>query len=205
MEISIPEVVILRLPLYLRALNLCSDEGLEIVSSRELGVKLQLTPAQIRKDLSYFGKFGKQGKGYNVKRLAGELRRILKLDREWAMALVGVGRLGRAILNYGHFSTEGFSIIAAFDTDPAQVGKKVSGLTVQNISELRPTLADRGISIGIVAVPPGEAQNMINLLVACGIQAVLNYAPIVARVPKGVRLRDIDPVTALRSVTYYLR
>lgn len=202
---AVPEVVILRLPLYMRALSRLVEEKVEVVSSQELGNRLQLTPAQIRKDLSYFGRFGKQGKGYNVRRLLVELKRILQLDREWSMALMGVGRLGRAILNYGGFSPQGFKIIAAFDTDPAQVGKKAGNLTVQDISELGTTIASRGISIGIVAVPPAQAQKIINILAENGIRAILNYVPVALRVPKDVRMREIDPVIALQSMTFYLK
>ena len=115
----IPEVVILRLPLYVR------DEGIDVVSSRELGERLSVTPAQIRKDLSYFGRFGKQGRGYNVSYLVGELRRVLGLDRDWNAAVVGVGRLGRAIISYPGFSPEGFKVVAAFDADPTQVGRQL--------------------------------------------------------------------------------
>jgi len=120
---QIPQVVILRLPSYYRVLALLEEENTEIVSSKELGARLQMTPAQIRKDLSYFGKFGKQGKGYNVSQLLGELRQILGLDREWSVALIGVGRLGRALLDYGELTPRGFKIVAAFDIDPQQIGK----------------------------------------------------------------------------------
>src|SRR3989304_5809883 len=115
MASQIPEVVILRLPLYARTLAALRDAGEEVISSHELGGKLHITPAQIRKDLSYFGKFGKQGRGYNIKRLLEELQQILGLNREWSMALVGVGRLGRAIIGYGGFAPQGFRVVAAFD------------------------------------------------------------------------------------------
>lgn len=121
------------------------------------------------------------------------------------MALIGVGRLGRAILNYRGFSPQGFKIVAAFDTDPAQVEKKVGNLVVQDISELGETIAAKGISIGIVAVPPAQAQKIIDLLAAHGIRAILDYAPVATRVPKDVRLREVDPVVALQSMTYYLK
>ena len=132
----IPEVVIQRLPIYLRALAQFEYQKTEVVSSQELGERLHLTAVQIRKDLSYFGRFGKQGHGYNVKRLLQELRKILGLGREWPMALVGVGHLGRAIMGYAGFSPDGFQVVAAFDTDPAQIGKKVGSLVVQNMSQL---------------------------------------------------------------------
>ncbi|HEX78475.1 MAG TPA: redox-sensing transcriptional repressor Rex [Dehalococcoidia bacterium] len=201
----IPEVVILRLPLYLRTLSRLAEKNIEVVSSRELGNHLQFTPAQIRKDLSYFGRFGKQGRGYDVKHLLAELKGILGLDRSWPMALIGVGQLGRAILSYRGFATEGFQIVAAFDSDPAKIGKRYGKLTIQDVAELNKTVAEQGIAIAIVAVPPSQAQQVINTLVASGVKAILNYVPITARLPKGVWLRDVDPTLALQTLTYHLK
>lgn len=202
---QIPQVVILRLPSYYRVLALLEEENTETVSSKELGARLQMTPAQIRKDLSYFGKFGKQGKGYNVSQLLGELRQILGLDREWSVALIGVGRLGRALLDYGELTPRGFKIVAAFDIDPQQIGKKVGGVAIQDIAELTNTVKNRGINIGIVTAPPSQAQQAIDCLVECGIKAILNYAPVAAQVPKDVQLREIDPVLTLQTMTYHLK
>lgn len=203
--LEVPGVVIQRLPLYLRVVRILEGKGIEVVNSQELGDRLQLTPAQIRKDLSYFGRFGKQGRGYNVKRLTGELRRILGLEGPWNMVLVGVGRLGRAIIGYGGFVPQGFKIIAAFDADPAQVGKKAGNLTVQGMQELAEVVRREHIQIGIVAVPSNQAQAAFDSLVKVGVKAILNYAPMAGRVPAGVQLRDIDPVLALQSMTYYLK
>ncbi len=205
MESQIPEVVIDRLPLYARALALLEKENIEIVSSQELGAMVQMTPAQIRKDLSYFGRFGKQGRGYNVQTLRGELLQILGLDRQWSMALVGVGRLGRALISYGGFVPQGFRIVAAFDTDPRQIGRKVGELVVQDVSKLSSTIKERGINIVIVAVPPPHVQKVTDELVGYGVKAILNYAPAAARVPSGVKVREIDPVLALQSMTFYLK
>lgn len=204
MAAPIPEVVILRLPLYYRILTLLQEET-EIVSSQELGARLQITPAQIRKDLSYFGKFGIQGKGYNVNQLLGELRHILGLDRQWSVVLVGVGRLGRAILDYSVLEPQGFHITAAFDTNSQQIGKKVGQLAVQDIAALSDTVKNQGINIGIVAVPPSEAPEVINRLVSCGIKAILNYAPVAPAIPSDVRVYNIDPVVALQTLTCHLR
>ncbi len=204
MAAPIPEVVILRLPLYFRVLTLLQDET-EIVSSQELGARLQITPAQIRKDLSYFGKFGIQGKGYNVNQLLGELRQILGLDRKWSVVLVGVGRLGRAILDYSTLGPHGFHITAAFDTDPRQIGKKVGQLIVQDIAVLSDAVKNQDLNIGIVAVPPSEAQEVIDCLVSCGIKAILNYAPAAPAVRSDVRIYNIDPVVALQTLTYHLK
>ena len=202
---EIPPVVIDRLPLYARALASLEAQGREVVSSQELGQQLNVTPAQIRKDLSYFGRFGKQGRGYNVRKLLEELRRILGLNRQWRMALVGTGRLGRAILGYEGFGPQGFRIVEAFDTDPSMIGKEMAGLTVQNTADLERVLASSPVDIGIVAVPAETAQDVINRLVKCGVQAILNYAPIAAQVPGGVQIKRIDPVLSLQGMTYYLK
>lgn len=205
MPIEIPAVVIDRLPVYARALTDLESRGRDVVSSQELGEVLGVTPAQIRKDLSYFGRFGKQGRGYNVQRLAQELRQILGLDRQWSMILVGVGHLGQAILTYDGFHPQGFIIIDAFDSDPAIVGKQVGGVTVHNTSGLKEYLKQRQIDIGIVAVPAEFAASIINILVQGGIRAILNYAPTSVNVPETVEVKNIDPVLALQSMTFYLK
>lgn len=205
MALEIPEVVIDRLPIYGRALELLERQGREVVNSQELGERLGVTPAQIRKDLSYFGRFGKQGRGYNVKRLLEELRQILGLTREWSMVLVGVGQLGRAIVGYGGFIPQGFRIVAAFDADPKIVGTTVGDLTVKHTDALPQALRERKADIGIVAVPGANAQNVIDTLVANGVTAILNYAPIAPHVPPNVRIKDIDPVLALQSMTFYIK
>ncbi len=202
---DVPEVVVLRLPQYVRALGDLLRRKVLVVSSQQLGAQLQMTPAQIRKDLSYFGRFGKQGRGYPVKYLLGELRRVLGLERKWNTCLVGVGRLGRAVINYPGFTPEGFNIVAAFDTAPGEVGTAIGSLVVQPIEELEPTIRDRDIRIGIVAVPAPHAQEVIDQLVGYGIKAVLNYAPLGPQVPDGVRIRNVDPILALQSMTYYLK
>ena len=202
---EIPPVVIDRLPLYTRALSALEAESREVVSSQELGTRLGVTPAQIRKDLSYFGRFGKQGRGYNVRKLLDELQRILGLDRQWRMALVGVGKLGRAILGYEGFAPQGFRIVEAFDTDATRVGERFNSLTVKNADDLESVLSANPVDVGIVAVPAEIAQNVINTLVKCGVRAILNYAPIAAQVPRGVHLKRIEPVLALQSMTYYLK
>ena len=205
MASQIPEVVIFRLPVYLYILNLLDEEKVEVVSSQEVGARLQMTPAQIRKDLSYFGKFGKQGKGYNVKLLLSELRQIMGLDREWNMALIGVGRMGKAILDYSRITLRGFNYVAAFDIDPNMIGKKAGGLTIQDISELAETVKSRNIEICVLAVPPSQVQQAVDRLVECGIKAILNYAPVATKAPKDVRIRKVDPQLALQTMAYHLQ
>jgi redox-sensing transcriptional repressor len=201
---GVPDVVVLRLPLYVRALSQLLDAGSEVVSSQELGGLLQVTPAQIRKDLSYFGRFGKQGRGYNVRFLRDELKQILGLDRKWHACLVGIGNLGQAIVNYPGFAPEGFDIVAAFDSDPAMVGTLVHGLTVQPMEELEDRVQGGEISVGVVAVPARQAQAVIDKLVAAGVHGILNYAPVAPVVPMSVVIRNIDPVLSLQSMTFYL-
>jgi redox-sensing transcriptional repressor len=197
--------VIDRLPLYARALASLETHGREVVSSQELGSLLNVTPAQIRKDLSYFGRFGKQGRGYNVQKLLDELRRILGLNRQWKMALVGSGRLGRAILGYEGFTPQGFRIVEAFDSDPRMIGKPLNDLMVRDTADLETVLGEIRVDVGIVAVPAETAQDVIDALVRCGVRAILNYAPIAAHVPRGVQIKRIDPVLALQGMTYYLK
>jgi redox-sensing transcriptional repressor len=203
--LGVPEVVIDRLPVYARMLAILESQGRQVVSSQELGDELGVTPAQIRKDLSYFGRFGKQGRGYNVQRLVGELRRILGLDQGWTMVLVGVGNLGRAILSYRGFTPEGFKIVAAFDTHSDTVGRTVGGIRVYNVKNLPQFLENNPADIGIVAVSAAAAQEVADILVSCGIKGILNYAPVALRVPDGTQLKDIEPVLALQSMTYYLK
>ena len=205
MPIEIPAVVIDRLPIYARALTFLEDQGRDVVSSQELGTILGVTPAQIRKDLSYFGRFGKQGRGYNVRRLMQELRQILGLDRQWSMILVGVGHLGQAILTYDGFQPQGFIIVDAFDVDEGVVGTQVGGINVRPISELGEYLKRRHVDIGIVAVPARVAAPIIAELIAGGVRSILNYAPTAVPVPERVQIKNIDPVLALQSMTFYLK
>lgn len=205
MPIEIPDVVIDRLPMYARALAVLESSGREVVSSQELGSQLGVTPAQIRKDLSYFGRFGKQGRGYNVRRLREELHQILGLDRKWTMVVVGVGQLGRAVLSYAGFAPQGFNIVEAFDVDPSVIGQGIDHLVIKPVEQIREALAGRPVDIGIVATPAASAQSVIDALVECGVKAILNYAPIAAHVPPHVHVKDIDPVLSLQSMTFYLK
>ena len=201
---DVPEVVVARLPQYVRILTRLLQEGAEVVSSQQLGEKLQVTPAQIRKDLSYFGRFGKQGRGYSVYHLLERLKLILGINSFWNVAVVGVGRLGRAILSYPGFTPDGFNIVAAFDANPDVVGETIAGLTVKALDQMDDEVGSKKISIAIVAVPTEHTQGVVDRLVACGVRGVLNYAPISPQVRDGVRVRNIDPVLSLQSMTYYL-
>jgi len=203
--LGVPEVVIDRLPVYARTLAELNRKGRQVVSSQELGEELGVTPAQIRKDLSYFGRFGKQGRGYSVQRLTNELRRILGLDQAWTMVLVGVGNLGRAVLSYKGFTAEGFRIVAAFDAHTETVGRTVGGIRVYNVKNLASFLTSNPADIGIIAVSASGAQEVADLLVGSGVKGILNYAPVALRVPVGTQVKNIEPVLALQSMTYYLK
>ena len=201
---AVPDVVVRRLTQYYYALRHCRERGLEIVSSQLLGEMLNVTAAQIRKDLSFFGGFGKQGIGYNVETLLEHVQRILGLKKEWPVALVGLGNLGRALLHYQGFAQEGFKIVALFDSDPRKFGTTVGGLTIRGDRDILTDLASLDVRIAILALPPDKAQDVAEMLLQAGVRALLNYAPITLKVPDGVWVRQMDPLVALQSMTYYL-
>lgn len=205
MTLEIPEVVVNRLPVYARALAELAADGESVVSSQALGERLDVTPAQIRKDLSYFGRFGKQGRGYNVHGLLAKLQEILGLDRQWRVCVVGVGRLGQAIAEYGGFEPQGFQIVAAFDSDVQKVGTRLGKTTVRHTDDLDGFLRQNHVDIGVVAVPAHAAQQVTDRLVNGGIRAILNYAPMTPHVPQDVTIRHIDPVLAMQSMTFYIK
>jgi len=199
-----PDVVIRRLPLYARSLRYLLQEGITSVSSQELGDRINVTAAQIRKDLSYFGEFGKQGIGYDVEKLLDQIERILGLNQEWPVALIGIGHLGEAIARYEGFRRQGIRIVALFDSDPAKIGVEVNGLPIMDDAQIPTTMRDQGIRLAILAVPASRAQEVADMLVAAGVRAILNYAPVIIQVPENVWVRHIDPVATLHSMTYYL-
>lgn len=202
---SIPDIVIGRLPLYLRALTRLQQEGREVTSSHELGRKLGISSAQIRKDLSHFGGFGKQGTGYQIEYLVNKLRSVMQVNQEWPVAVVGAGNLGSAISHYRGFADRGFRISWVFDSDPAKIGTQLGHLTVQPISEMLSTLKANNVKIAMIAVPAEHAQSVANMLVEAGVQAILNYAPININVPDHVMVQYIDPVVHLQHMTFYLK
>lgn len=205
-EFEIPDVVIRRLPIYARTLDELSRSGVGSISSTELAARIGVTAAQIRRDLSYFGKFGKQGKGYDVGYLTAEIRRILNLTRQWEVALVGFGHLGQAIARYRGFRESNFQIAAIFDDAPEKAGQPVGpeGLEVLPDDRITEVVRARGIKIGIIAVPSPAAQKTAEMLIAGDVTAILNYAPVVLQAPDHVCVRDIDPISVLQSMTYYL-
>jgi redox-sensing transcriptional repressor len=204
-ENEIPDVVIRRLPIYVRTLQILIDQtGSESVSSDQLAEAIGVSGAQIRRDLSYFGRFGKQGKGYDARRLVEEINRILRLDQTWEVALVGFGNLGRAIAQYGGFVPSTFRITCIFDRNEERVGQTVDGIVVESDARIAESIRELGVKIGIIAVPQTSAQVVADALVEGGIEAILNYAPCHLRTPESVTVRDVDPVGAMQSMTYYL-
>jgi len=201
---SVPNIVVGRLPLYLRTLQLMFQEGRRVTSSQELGERLGISAAQIRKDLSQFGEFGKQGTGYNIDFLTNQLRNILHVIKVWDVAVVGIGDVGHALARYQGFSNRGFRIVLLFDNKPQKIGTNVGEFIIQDLSTLVTQIRSMGVQIAMLSVPVDQAQIVTNLLVEAGVKSILNYAPINISVPSGVRVQYIDPVLHLQRMTYYL-
>lgn len=204
-EKIVPNIVVGRLPLYLRTLQLMNQEGRRVTSSQELGERLGISAAQIRKDLSQFGEFGKQGTGYNIDYLTDQLRQILHVNKVWDVAVVGIGDVGHALARYQGFANRGFRVVLLFDNDPQKVGTNVGGFIVQDLSTMVTKIHDAHVQISMLSVPVEQAQLVANLLVQAGVKSILNYAPINISVPHGVRVQYIDPVLHLQRMTYYLQ
>ncbi|MCA0754374.1 redox-sensing transcriptional repressor Rex [Paenibacillus sp. N4] len=201
---KISEAVVRRLPIYLQVLNELHTRDVQTVSSQELGVKLDLNPAQIRKDLAYFGDFGRKGVGYDVFYLIEKIRQILKVDQTIKVALVGAGNLGHALCNYNKYSKDNMKITAVFDVHPGKIGSDINNLKVLPMSELATVVAEQKIRIGIITVPAPEAQNVANQFVEAGVEGILNFAPAILRVPESVRIHNADFTKELLSLAYYL-
>jgi len=202
---QVPDIVVGRLPIYLRALTFLKADNREITSSQELGDRLGISSAQIRKDLSHFGEFGKQGTGYEIRYLEDNLREILHVDRMWDVVLVGAGDLGNALASYKGFADRGFRVAAVFDAAPEKVGQKLpGGLEIEDVNTLETRVREAGWKIGIIAVPADAAQKVASTLINAGVIALLNYAPISLIAPSTVRVEQIDPTVHLQHLTYYL-
>ena len=203
-EKVIPDIVVGRLPIYLRALQRMLEENRKVTSSQELGERLGISAAQIRKDLSQFGEFGKQGTGYSIEFLAEQINKILKVDRVWDIAVIGAGDIGSAVARYQGFANRGLRVAMVFDSDPAKVGTQVGSFTVQDNQNLEKVIRDAGIQVAMIATPSQSAQAVAEQLISAGVKAILNYAPINLTVPDEVRVQYIDPVIHLQRMTYYL-
>ena len=201
---QIPDIVIGRLPVYLRALLQMNQENRQVTNSQELGERLGISAAQIRKDLSQFGEFGKQGTGYNIEFLAKQLREILKVNRVWGVAIVGAGDIGRALAGYNGFSERGFHIQMIFDNKPEKIGSQMGEFVIKDVKTMKAEIAAAGIKMAMIAVPAAYAQAVADQLVEAGVKAILSYAPVNLNVPAGVRVQNIDPSIHLQRMTYYL-
>lgn len=199
-----PDIVIGRLPIYLRALDAMAKENQEVTSSYELGERLGISSAQIRKDLSHFGDFGKQGTGYQISYLVEQLRHILKVNREWNVVIVGAGHVGQALANYRGFAEHGFQIVGIFDHDPAKIGMRIADHIIQDSSLAPKVVRETGAKLAMLATPADAAQATAEMLIEAGIGAILNYAPINLNVPDHVQVQNIDPISKLQHMTYYL-
>ena len=194
-----------RLSLYLRRLEGLLREGTTKVSSGLLGEALGVTDAQVRKDLAYLGNLGHPGIGYAAPELITAIRRALGIDREWAVALAGVGNLARALLHYHGFAARGFRVVALFDADPAKVGQRVEGLTVHGPESMPAVIAATGAEVGVLAVPAEPAQAVADALIAAGIRGLLNFAPAVLRVPPGVSVVSVDLTVQLEQLAFLVQ
>jgi redox-sensing transcriptional repressor len=201
---KIPEMTIRRLSVYTRCLLQLEEDGVKTVSSTELAERFSLNSAQVRKDLAYFGEFGVRGIGYYVSGLKAELQRILGLDREWAVALVGFGNLGSALFHYKGFGRQGFRIAVVIDDDPVKIGREIDAVPIVSSRDIAREIKARGIQIAIIAVPPEAAQTVTEQLVAAGIKAVLNFAPTRLRVARDIRLKNVDLSIELETLSFYL-
>ena len=189
---KIPRATIQRLAVYLEALNTLSHDGIKVVSSEALARFCNINAPQIRKDLAYFGEFGIRGVGYHVKSLIAAITSSLGVDREWRMALIGVGNLGKAILNHGEFRSRGFNIVGIFDCDPFKIGEIVHGLEVHCTRDLKDMVTDLNIEIGIITTPPERAQRAAQHLMDAGITSILNFAPSRIKVPDRINVEYVD-------------
>ncbi len=198
----ISESTIHRLSMYFRSLSLLQKEGYETVSSNELAKREKLTPAQVRKDLSFFGSFGTRGLGYNVNELKTKIGEILGIDRQWKVAVIGIGNIGSALVSYKEFTRQGFNIVKLFDNDQRKIGSNHKGIIVSDINNLEKEIADDGIEMVIITVPATVAQYMVDDVVRAGVKAILNFAPINLKVPPNIYLRNENMSMELEYLSF---
>ncbi|MEX2310376.1 MAG: redox-sensing transcriptional repressor Rex [Pirellulales bacterium] len=199
---DVPAVVVNRLSLYLRELQHLLRAGRATVSSSQLGKRLGVTDAQVRKDLAYFGHFGQPGIGYRCEELIVEVRRILGTDRQWIVTMVGVGNMGRALLRYKGFAAQGFRIVAAFDLDARVVGSRLEGVPVYATEQLAEVVRQQRIQLGMITVPATQAQHVADQLVAAGIAGVVNFAPVTLSLPERIPIVGVDLTTELEQLAF---
>jgi len=201
---KIPEATVVRLSIYSRQLSNMRKAGVETVSSEEIANSVGVSSAQVRKDLAYFGEFGTRGVGYRVDELLGNLTKILGLNREWNLAIIGAGKLGSALALYEGFRQRGFSIKAIIDVDEKMVGQDLAGVVVDSLDKLESLIKEHDINIGIITVPAMEAQRVTDRLVEAGVAAILNFSPQVLRVPPDIVMRNVDLAVNLKVLSFNL-
>jgi len=201
-ELQVPKAVVSRLSLYLRELQHLVRDGHETTSSTQLGGLLGFTDAQVRKDLAYFGQFGYPGIGYRCSELIDAIKGILGTKQPWPLAIVGLGNLGRALMGYRGFQQQGFQIVAAFDTDPAKIGKTVEGIQIFDLDDVQRIAKQRSIRLAIIAVPGPAAQKVADALVAAGIEGILNFAPVTLSLAKQVQTIGVDLAIELEQLAF---
>ena len=203
MKSSVPTVTVQRLPVYLRCLDELPPDQTS-VSSEELAARAGVNSAKVRKDLSYLGSYGVRGVGYDTEHLRVQIGMELGLTHDWAVVIVGIGNLGRALANYGGFGERRFQVVGLFDSDPAKVGSRVDSMVVESMDALAAAVADRGASIGIITTPASGAQEVADAMAASGIRSILNFAPTVIRAAEDIEVRRVDLSTELQVLAYYL-
>lgn len=204
MDVKIPEATITRLSVYSRFLNQVEQKGISTISSGEIAEGVGGTPAQVRKDLAYFGEFGTRGVGYTVSALNNEIKNILGLNQPWNLILIGAGNLGSALSHYQGFNDRGFHITAIFDNDIHKVGLNLNGIPIYPVSQLESYLVENPVEIGAITVPTQYAQDIADILVEGNIKGILNFAPVVLTVPEDVQVRNVDLTVNLEVLTYNL-
>ena len=201
---DISQATIERMPLYFRTLGTVEEESKTIISSDELGRRLDITPEQIRKDLASFGQFGKKGVGYFVSDLKEHIGKILGLENRWNFAIIGMGHLGDALANYKNFIALGFNLVALFDDDKRIIGKTVNGVKVSNITDLQSIVEERNVQIAILTVPASEAQGVLDVLIETKVKGIWNFAPVKLRVPPTMHIVNEDLSVGLGSLSYHI-
>jgi redox-sensing transcriptional repressor len=201
---KVAESTVRRLSLYLRFLEEFEEHGIDTVSSGALASRGGTTSAQVRKDLSFFGSFGKRGLGYPVPALADRLREILGLKRRYRVGMIGAGKIGSALVQYRGFRQRGFDIVAIFDRDPAKIGRQWNGLTVQSVDDMEKELARQPIDMAVLVTPADVAQEVTDRLVALGVKAILNFAPAQLAVPDDVVVKTVNLALELETLSYAL-
>ena len=199
---SVPDPAVRRLSLYLRQLEAFQRKDRRTISSKQLGESLGLTDAQVRKDLAYFGQFGRPGIGYRVEELIAQVKRILGTDKTWNVLLVGAGNLGRALSAYRGFGSKGFRLAAVFDNDPAKVGRRAGPFTIQALDEMPDAVQKLGVRLAILAVPAEHAQAVADQLIDAGVRGILNFAPVSLNVPSYVAVNPVDLAVQLEQLSF---